>query len=152
MTIPIIGAAELPRLPGCAVLPPLERPREPPSKFVFEEPTKRKTKHSSQGRFLAINAFIDTTMASLTNSQRSVWLILWRDTKPNGLAETSQADLARRAGVTDRMVRHALTELIRRGLVRVVKRGSLQRGRSVYRVRPLEKWRWFRCGNGLPNA
>jgi hypothetical protein len=88
-------------------------------------------------RFGAINAFLDATMAGLRPCERAVWLLLWRDTRPNGLARTSQADLARRAGATERAVRSALRELQRRGLVVVVRRGRLQGGPSCYRVRPL---------------
>src|SRR5262245_56041422 len=72
---------------------------------------KAKAKPATRERFQVINAFIDATMGTLTPAERSVWLILWRDTKPNGLAETSQVDLARRAGVSDRAVRSALDAL-----------------------------------------
>ena len=46
-----------------------------------------------------------------------MWLVLWRYTKPDRLARTGQADIARRAGVTDRAVRDALEELTAVGLV-----------------------------------
>jgi len=61
-----------------------------------------KGKRAAAARFQCVNAFIDATMADLTPTERAVWLILWRDTKPNGLAATSQASMARRAGVTGR--------------------------------------------------
>jgi hypothetical protein len=92
-----------------------------------------------RGRFQCVNAFIDVTMAGLSPAERAVWLILWRDTKPSGLAETSQASLASRAGVTDRAVRAALRRLKDRGLVTVVRRGDLRRGASLYRVHPLAR-------------
>jgi hypothetical protein len=63
-----------------------------------------------------------------------VWLILFRDTKPNGRANTSQGDLARRAGVCPRTVRTALRTLIATGLLRVVRRGNVNQGASVYAV------------------
>lgn len=125
-------------LENCDVLPALDdspsaTPREP------KPSTRRKAKEkrSSAGRFQSINAFIDVTMAGLTPAARSVWLILWRDTKPTGLAQTSQESLARRAGVTDRAVRTALQLLVSAGLLTVVHRGSLRAGASIYRVRPL---------------
>jgi DNA-binding MarR family transcriptional regulator len=90
-------------------------------------------------RASASTALIDVTMAELTPAERSVWLILWRDTKPNGLAGTSQMDLAKRAGVADRAVRTALNKLEGKGLVTVVRRGSFRRGVSVYRVYPLTR-------------
>jgi hypothetical protein len=60
--------------------------------------SKPKGKRSSRGRFRCINAFLDETMASLDRAALAVWLLLWRDTKPDGLTRTSQANLARRAG------------------------------------------------------
>jgi hypothetical protein len=76
-------------------------------------------------------------MAGLAPAERSTWLILWRDSKPDGLATTSQASIARRAGVTDRAVRGAVKRLLALGLLTVLRRGSLRRGPSAYRVHPL---------------
>jgi DNA-binding IclR family transcriptional regulator len=76
-------------------------------------------------------------LAGLDRAEMAVWLLLWRDTKPEGLARTSQADLARRAGCNPRTVRRALAALQSAGLVAVVRRGGLNRGLSVYRVDPL---------------
>jgi hypothetical protein len=71
----------------------------------------------------------------VARAELAVWMVLWRDTKPNGLAQTGQADIARRAGVSDRAVRDALRGLALKGLLRVVRRGRIGRGASVYRVR-----------------
>lgn len=131
---------------------PLAVGEEPPPMYSADEQRRRtepkpaaggkaKGKRTNGLRFQSINAFIDASMAGLTLAERSVWLILWRDTKPNGLAETSQMDMGRRAGITDRAVRKALGGLVKRGLVSVVKRGSLQRGASVYRVWPVVRER-----------
>jgi hypothetical protein len=105
------------------MLPPVESPKE-------TKPAPR-----TRGRFADINGFIDYTMAGLTPAAAKVWLILWRDTKPNGLARTGQSDLARRAGVTERAVRKALVELAASKLVKVVRKGRLGVGPSTYRVR-----------------
>lgn len=102
-----------------------------------ENPDKPKRKTGE--RFGVLNAFVDVTMGDLRPAERSVWLILWRDTKPNGLATTSQANMARRAGISDRSVRSALRHLERLGLLTVAHRGNLRRGPSVYRVHPLRK-------------
>jgi hypothetical protein len=122
-------------------LPPMDGPA--PRRVATGDRT-REANESAGGdrrrtanRFGDINAFLDATMAGLRPCERAVWLLLWRDTRPNGLARTSQADLARRAGASDRAVREALRELQRRGLVVVVRQGRLQSGPSCYRVRPL---------------
>ncbi len=124
-------------LPGCAVLPPMElpKPKQEPSKKA-EQPKRKK---ETAGRFAVINAFADMTLAGLDRSEIAVWLLLWRDTKPDGLAKTSQANLAQRAGVTERTARRAIGSLQRAKLLTVTYRGGLRRGVSTYRVHQLER-------------
>ena len=84
---------------------PMDDPR--PERHALQR-NKPKGKRASSGRFQSINSFIDVTMARLTPAERGVWLVLWRDTKPDGLARTSQVDMARRSGISDRAVRSLL--------------------------------------------
>ncbi len=122
--------------------PPLESPSPSPNgrqRHQDGSGDKPKGKRTSRGRFQCINAFLDATMAELDRAELAVWLLLWRDTKPDGLARTSQTDLARRAGCNPRTVRRALAVLQRAGLVAVIRQGGLNRGLSVYRVKPLRK-------------
>lgn len=111
-------------LPGATMLPPAELPA-----------ARNHTRRRTQDRFAEINGFVDFTLAHLTPSAVAVWLILWRDTKPNGLARTGQTDLARRAGVSERAVRKALVCLVGLKLVKVVHQGRAGVGPSTYRVR-----------------
>jgi hypothetical protein len=55
---------------------------------------------AARGRFATVNAFADLTPAGLNRAEIAVWLLLWRHTKADWLARTSQANLARRAGAT----------------------------------------------------
>jgi hypothetical protein len=89
----------------------------------------------SEGRFAVLNRFVDVELRDLTRAAVAVWLVLYRDTKPDGTARTGQADIARRAGLTPRGVRKALAELNEAALVEVVRRGRLGSGPSAYRVR-----------------
>lgn len=109
--------------------------------------TKRKKKQAS-GRFANLNAFVDAGMALLTGSESKVWLILFRDTKTNGIARTGQADIARRAGIKPRMVRNVLVGLKEKGFLGIVRRGRLNSGPSAYRVHPTGNT----FGNQLPVA
>jgi hypothetical protein len=98
-----------------------------------------RTKHrrARSGRFAVLNAFTDFALSKLTAAEVKVWLILFRDTKAaTCTARTGQADIARRAGIDTRTVRRALVTLEAKGLVRVVRRGRLNAGSSVYRVYP----------------
>jgi hypothetical protein len=115
--------------------PPLESDKETtPQHPKGTSTTKGKAGH----RFQVINAFADHTLAVLNRAEMAVWVLLWRDTRPNGLARASQADLARRAGVNARTVKRAISSLQKSGLVTVVRRGGLFRGPSTYRVNPLK--------------
>ena len=87
-----------------------------------------------RGRFRMLNNFTDVTMRSLTPAQAMVWLVLFRDAKPNGLACTGQTDIACRTGLSLRSVKLGLRRLREMGLVIVVRRGRLNAGPSVYRV------------------
>lgn len=102
---------------------------------MAKTPAKGRAKGKAPGRWAMLNAFTDDIAGTLTPAAVLTWLILFRDTKRTGTAKTGQTDLARRAGVSDRAIRAALTELEDRGLVEVVHRGGIHRGPSVYRVK-----------------
>ena len=100
-------------------------------------PMKPKRRRGRSERFAVLNAFTDIALAGLTGSEAKVWLILFRDTKAaTGTARTGQTDIARRAGLSPRGVRKALDKLQAKGLVKLVRRGRLNKGPSVYRVHP----------------
>ena len=75
-------------------------------------------------------------MSELSRAEIAVWLILYRDSR-DGKAKTSQADIARRAGINVRTARRAIERLQRRGLLSIVRRGGLRQGPSTYRAHPL---------------
>lgn len=132
-------------LPGCTTLPPMKpatNGRHGPTIGAANDGKagdKQKAKRKTGDRFAVLNAFIDFTMGDIDRAEMAVWFALYRDTKPDGLARTSQADLARRAGTTDRTVRRAIASLERRQLLKIVHRGGLQKGTSTYRIFPLTK-------------
>ena len=89
------------------------------------------------GRFAVLNTFLDFTLRDLDRAAVAVWLLLYRDTKADGLTRTSQADLARRAGIKPRSVVRAVGKICELGLLTVVRRGGLKSGPSTYRIHPL---------------
>lgn len=89
-------------------------------------------------RFQTLNTFLDTTARDLIHSQLIVWMLLFRDARDD-VARTSQADLARRSGLSERSVRRAIQALEEKGLLSVVRRGRLAEGPSSYRIRPTTK-------------
>lgn len=130
-------------IPGCATLPPIKPTNGKtgsPIGTANDDKTgdKNKAKKKTGDRFAVLNAFIDFTMGELDRAEMAVWFALYRDTKPDGLARTSQTDLARRAGTTTRTIVRTIAKLERRGLIKIVHRGGLRQGASTYRVRPLE--------------
>lgn len=127
-------------LPPGAVLPPLvagdagdDAPTRPAGRKGGRTHARRSRRHS--GRFAVLNGFVDGVMGTLPRAAALVWVCLWRDTKPDGLARTAVTDLARRVGGDRRTVLRALRLLTDRGLLEVVRRGGLGRGLSTYRVK-----------------
>jgi hypothetical protein len=137
------NGARLDELGPFGVLPPDDPPPpsaryEPagvPGKNVVLGPEGRR----AQDRFATINAFADFRLGRLSRAEIAVWLLLWRDTKPDGLARTSQADLARRAGCDVSTVKRAVRKLVGTGLLDIARRGRLGAGPSAYRVRSLRR-------------
>lgn len=121
-----------PLLDGCAVLPPME-PNEDAGTSEPPKSQRKASRRTTRNRFAVLNAFVDAKAGELTRSEILVWLVLYRDTH-SGIAETSQADIARRAKLCSRTVRYAINRLTDRGLVRLVYRGGINRGPSKYRV------------------
>ncbi len=127
-------------LPPGAVLPPLVTGNagkgataRPAGRKGGRTHARRSRRHS--GRFAVFNGFVDGVMGTLPRAALATWVCLWRDTKPDGVARTAVADLARRVGGDRRTVLRALRLLTDRGLLEVVQRGGLGRGVSAYRVK-----------------
>lgn len=94
------------------------------------------TKRASALRFELLNAFVDSGMAELSRAEISTWLILFRDTRPNGITQTAIDDIARRGGMDRSSVVRAIKKLRDRRMLKIVCRGGLNRGPSRYRVFP----------------
>ena len=115
-------------------------PAPPPAhstEGAADRPKNKTAKRKTGERFGVLNAFVDFTAGSLARGELLVWLVLFRDAR-DGIARTSQADIARRAGMSDRTVRRTLKRLESRGLLQTVYRGGINRGLSRYRVLPLD--------------
>jgi len=127
--------------------PPLRRPDDgrdrPPARHQGHNgKAKGKPAHRKTGdRFAVVNAFLDFSAGELSRAEALTWLLLWRDTKPDGTAKTSIADLARRIGANPSTVKRAVAALVKADFLTVIYRGSLRRGPSAYRVRPLPRER-----------
>ena len=67
-------------------------------------------------RFAVLNAFVDFTHGRAIEGRSAGWLVLFRDTKPDGTARTGASDLPRRAGVNVRTVKRAVGRLRTPGL------------------------------------
>src|SRR4051812_18304350 len=75
-----------------------------------------KRMRSAQEAFASIEEFV-RTMGQLDRASIAVLLLLARDVTPDGLACTTQNDLAQVTGYRLRTVRRALTKLMRLGLI-----------------------------------
>ena len=88
----------------------------------------------TKNRFAVFNAFIDVAMRTVSTTEAAVWFVLYRETKPNGVAKVSQRQIAEAVGVDERTVRRAIDRLRDLGLIEVARRGGIGRGPSSYRV------------------
>ncbi len=88
------------------------------------------------GRFAMLNTFVDHVMATIPRTDALVWLVLYRDVHGE-TARTAQAYIASRAGVSKRTVHASIGRLTRAGFLDVAYQGGLNRGISIYRLRPL---------------
>jgi hypothetical protein len=81
-----------------------------------------------------MNDFVDTTMRNLDPRAVQAWFVLYRDTKPNGLAQTGLTDLATRMGCSMSTAKRMIRSLKGHGLVTTVRKGAPGCGPNAYRV------------------
>src|SRR5262245_48567890 len=92
-------------------------------------------KRISMERWKVFNHFVDRGLAKLSRSEGFVYLILFRDTRPTGLARTALSELAQRGGMSERQASRALQSLIRKGKVYVI-RAATGRRAALYSLYP----------------
>lgn len=116
-------------LPASAPVETVEPPRNGcrEGKLVVRKP-------DSVGRFKTMNEFVDHAARSVDTTSQAVWMVLFRETKPNGAATISFGQVAERIGVSRRTAMRAIQHLEDARLVTVEKRGRLNEGPSTYRI------------------
>jgi DNA-binding MarR family transcriptional regulator len=87
--------------------------------------------------FRNLAAFVDEGVRSLSRSELATYLILMRDTRPDGTARAGLDDLAKRGGMSRWTASRAVRSLINRGVLRVVRHGVPGRP-TLYTVLPVE--------------
>ena len=115
--------------------PPLRVVRDDVAKLEPKTPNKKPTKRDGN-RWKDLNQFIDISLRELNRRQIAVWLILFRDAR-NGVATTSQTDIARRSGLQRPTVSTTIGELEALGLIQTMHQGGLNRGMSKYRIQSI---------------
>ena len=85
-------------------------------------------------RWATLNAFVDGAMSQCTAAEVRVWLVLYREVKPGGLARIGMGQISRVAGIERRSVVRALEVLKRRKFVEVVTRGTINGMPNAYRL------------------
>lgn len=118
-------------------IPPMELPATSGNGAVGGGRTTRKprTRNAAAiGRFQTMNEFIDLSARTVAPTAQAVWFVLFRETKPNGLASISFNQIADLIGLKRRAAMRAVQELEDAKLLTVVKRGRLNAGPSTYRI------------------
>jgi hypothetical protein len=93
-------------------------------------------RRASKYFFPTFNGFVDLGVQHLSRSEIAAYLILLRDTKPDGAARTSFGGIALRGGMSRRQAVRAVRSLIERGVVEVLRRGGRRIGATTYCVVP----------------
>ncbi len=73
--------------------------------------------------FATLAGFVDHGAKTLNRSELAVFLILLRDTRPDGTARAGLTDIARRGGMSTRSAIRAVQKLIKLGVIHVVRPG-----------------------------
>lgn len=73
--------------------------------------------------FRNLAAFVDEGVRTLSRSELAVYLILMRDTRPDGTARAGLDNLARRGGMSKRSASRAVQSLAVRGVLRILRHG-----------------------------
>ena len=94
----------------------------------------RVRKPDTVGRFKTMNEFVDFSARLVDTTAQAVWMVLFREVKPSGVASVSFGQIAERTGVCRRTVIRAIKKLEEAKLVTVMKRGRLNEGPSKYQV------------------
>lgn len=117
-------------LPGDSVLPPMES-----AKPKTTSTPKAKTSGNTRNRFAVLNAFADFGARLVSTKAQACWWIIYRETKPDGLAQIAHRRIAECIGTSRHTVLRALAELKKAGLLIVVQRGHFGGTPSTYRLR-----------------
>lgn len=128
-------------LPGCTVLPPMDDGRRRPEPTQRDEAKGKAARRAAGDRFAVANAFADYGARLVDTTAQSCWWIVWRETKPDGLARVSFGRIAECIGMERRTAVRAVGRLTKAGLLTVVRRGGMREGPSVYRAHGVPKHR-----------
>jgi hypothetical protein len=123
---------------GCDVLPPMTAPTPRPAPTTANA-TKSSAHKRAAGRFGVLNRFADNGARLVDTTAQACWWILYRETKPDGLATISHQRIAECVGVDRKTVTRALGRLEAARLLTVVRHGGWRRGASTYRVHAMPK-------------
>lgn len=101
-------------------------------------PKATEPKANQKDRFLVLNTWIDVSIRDLSRAEIVTWLVLYRDER-EGISKTSYTDIARRGGLSSRSVATAVSSLRKKRLIKLIRKGGLRQGPSVYKVKSLMK-------------
>jgi DNA-binding MarR family transcriptional regulator len=85
--------------------------------------------------FQNLAGFVDKGVRTLSRSELATYLILLRDTQPDGTARASLNDLAERGGMSRKSASRAIGSLVAKGVLRIVRRGVPGKA-TVYSIFP----------------
>jgi hypothetical protein len=109
-------------------------PSMEPRQSIVDVPAKPRRNARASGRFRTLNDFCDHSARCVDTTAQAAWLMLYRETKSNGVACMSHGQIAQMIGTSRRTVIRAVQHLEDAKLITVIRRGGLAGGSSSYRV------------------
>ena len=99
------------------------------------EQLPKKRKPSRSRRFETINEFVDEQIQTMTRSEITVFLFLWRHADSSNQVQCSHGQIANAVGVSRRAAITAVQGLESRGVIRCIWRSGLNQERgNKYRI------------------
>ena len=119
---------------------PIDVPRDGPPGMDTKPRSKPAKGKATAGRFQVLNQFVDQSARLVGSTAVATWLVLYRETKPDGTATISHNQIGELLGIKRRTAMRATQDLIDAGLLVVTKRGhATGHTPSTYRIKSAPK-------------
>lgn len=114
---------------------PIDVPRDGRPGSQPRPATNAPKSKTASGRFQMLNQFVDESARLVSTTAQTVWMVLYRNTRSDGLACVSHNQVAEWLGISRRTAIRSVAELVDAKLAQLITRGKSEGSTpSTYRV------------------